>query len=466
MGRPVFENCPLLMPALCLALGIVLGGELLQGWPAAALLVTVVMTTLLLSRWPLLQSLGILVCFVVLGMAVSPVEEDQVPDGVWTEAVVASPLVDKPKTLMAELILVQTGERRRCFIWKDERSQCLDLGDNLLVCIEQHQFVRRDGWKSGGDGFSRLSDVQRLRIRALRWRGALVKRLTASSEDHDAQAVLAAMVLGDKSSLSKELRETYSVTGASHILALSGLHLGIIYLLLMRLTMGRRRFWLTQIVVVLAIWAFALITGLSVSVVRAATMISIYALFSLGGRHHAPLAVLSFTAIVMLLLNSRSLFDVGFQLSFMSMLGILLFSPRFEAFVSVKWLMTHRLARCLFALTVISLSAQLGTAPLVAYHFGRFSPYFLLTNFLVIPAATLILYGAIVVLAFPITGGVLLAFVNVLNGVLGWMSRLPGASIEGLQPSWLQVALVYVVEAILYYLLWSYQPRISQQRRK
>ena len=466
MERPLFENCPLLMPAACLAAGIALGDAMAvdHGWTTVLLLLATVAATLLTGRWPLVQSAGVWLCFVVLGVAVAPGDEEHVADGVWTEAVVASPVSERPKTLMADLLLTATGERRRCYIWKDERSRQLSVGDNLMVSIRDSQFVSRDGWQRGGDGFNRLSHLQRLRIRALQWRSTLVLRLGGASADDDAQAVLAAMALGDKSALSRELRQTYSVTGASHVLALSGLHLGIIYLLLTRLMLGRRHFWLTQVLVILGIWAFALITGLSVSVLRAAVMISLYAVFAIGGRRRAPLGVLGFTALVMLLVNSRSLYDIGFQLSFMSMLGILLLAPLAGRLVTAKWMMEHRVAGWFLTLLVMSLTAQMGTAPLVAYHFGRFSTYFLLTSIVVIPAVTMILYGAVVALAIPATAPVLLWLTGVLNSVLGWMSAWPLSSIEGLHPSLLQVAMVYVLEGVVGYAVWRFLSCMSGKR--
>ncbi|MCR4915909.1 MAG: ComEC/Rec2 family competence protein [Prevotella sp.] len=464
MKRPVFEHCPLLIPALCLAIGIALGDHIPHSVPMLPVLLAAIAVTLLAGRWPLVQSLGVSLCFTLLGMTIASKDDERLADGVWTEAVVASPPTEKPKTMMADLLLPSTGERRRCFIWKDERSQGLDVGDNLLVCIRDSQFISRDSWHRGGDGFSHLSNIQRLRLRALQWRSTLVQRIISPDDDSDAQAVLSAMVLGDKSELSKELRATYSATGASHILALSGLHLGIIYLLLTQLTLGRRRLWLTQVPVVLGIWAFALITGLSTSVVRAAMMISLYAVFSLGGRRQSPLGVLSFTAIIMLLFNSDSLYDIGFQLSFMAMLGILVFVPLFERMVSIRWLMEHRVVKWLMAMMTMSVAAQLTTAPLVAYHFGRFSTYFLLTNLLAIPIATLILYVAVATLIVPAVAGVLGWLAGVLNAVLGWVSGLPLASIEGLHPSLLQVAMMYLLEAVFFLILWRYGPRDRSRR--
>lgn len=439
---------PLLMPVLCLASGIAVGRVMPFPWLLAALAVLLV-TTWLTGHWPRLQSVGIWLCFVVLGMTVAPGEEQQVADGVWTEAVVATASSDRPKTVMVELLLPSTGERRRCFLTKPWPTQA--IGSNLLVRIHDGCFIGRDDWQPGGDGFNHLSRLQRLRLRALLWRQHVADRLLAGDDaNHEALAVLSAMALGDKSALTKELRDTYAVSGASHILALSGLHLGIIYMLLTFLTMGRRRSWLVQVLLVLAMWTFALLTGLSTSILRAAIMITVYSLFALGGRRHASLGVLSFTALIMLLADSRSLFDVGFQLSFMSMLGILLFVPLMERFTSVKWMMSHPVARWLFGLMAVSLAAQLCTAPIVAYYFGRFPTWFLLTNLLVVPMATVILFGTLLTLAVPLFAGVLLWLVGCMNTMLTWVASLPLASIEGLHPSLLQVAMIYVVIAVAY----------------
>ena len=120
------------------------------------------------------------------------------------------------------------------------------------------------------------------------------------------------MALCDKSALTKELRETYSKTGASHILALSGLHLGIIYALLSMLIVGRRWQMITQVAIILSIWAFVFLVGMSASVVRSAVMLTVYALLAIGHRHKMSVNTLAFTAIVMLLVTPKALFDVGF----------------------------------------------------------------------------------------------------------------------------------------------------------
>ena len=189
------------------------------------------------------------------------------------------------------------------------------------------------------------------------------------------------------------------------------------------------------------------------SVVRAAIMLSVYALLSLGHRDKMSVNTLAFTAIVMLLVHPLSLFDVGFQLSFMAVFSILLWYPLFEGLIPQPYLMSHRLVKWLWTMLAVSCAAQLGTAPLVAYYFGRFSTLFLITNLVVIPTATLILYLALLVLIAPSLAYLLNNIVTFLNTFLERMTALPCASIEGLHPSVLQTIMVYVVIAAVYMII-------------
>jgi competence protein ComEC len=261
------------------------------------------------------------------------------------------------------------------------------------------------------------------------------------------------MVLGDKSALTQELRDVYAVTGASHVLALSGLHLGIIYTLLSLLIVGRRWHMVSQILIVLCIWAFVFLVGMSTSVVRSATMLTVYALLSLGHRDKMTVNTLAFTAIVMLMFNPQSLYDVGFQMSFMAVFAILVLMPLMMRVFSMEYLLSHQALHWIWSMVAVSCAAQIGVAPLIAYYFGRFSTYFLLTNLIVIPAATLILWLSPLVLVFPSLAYLLLYIVKCLNNALGQIAVWPGASIEALHPSVLQTAMVYVVIFSLTYIL-------------
>ena len=300
---------------------------------------------------------------------------------------------------------------------------------------------------------SSVSRLDRSKTYFLAQRAKLLDRLSESGVDGSVYAVVAAMTLGDKSQLTKELRDTYAVSGASHILALSGLHLGIIYTLLSLLLSRRRWQVISQVVIIVCIWLFVFLVGMSASVVRSAVMITVYALLSLGHRDKMSVNTLAFAAIVMLLFNPKSLFDVGFQLSFMAVLAILLFYPLFESVWSQQFLFGHRLFRWLWTTLAVSCAAQIGVAPLIAYYYGRFSCYFLLTNLVVVPAATLILYLSLLVLLIPSLAYLLIYIVDALNQLLLWITMLPGASIEGLHPTLLQVWMTYVIIGAVYGLL-------------
>lgn len=306
-----------------------------------------------------------------------------------------------------------------------------------------------DGSKMTDDG-----RIGHTRQYFLHQREVLLERLAASGLKGDAYGVVAAMALGDKSALSTDVKTTYSKTGASHILALSGLHLGIIYALLSMLVVGRRWQMLSQVLVILSIWAFVFLTGMSASVVRSAVMLTVYALLALGSRRKMSVNTLAFTAIVMLAVSPRALFDVGFQMSFLAVFSILLFVPLIYRIVPAQFLLSHRIIKWLWGMMAVSVAAQIGVAPLIAYYFGRFSCYFLLTNCVVIPAATLILYLALATLLWPAVGYVLAAVVGMLNSTLSYIGSLPGASIEGLHPSAMLTVSVYGIILSAWYLFY------------
>ncbi|MBQ8462877.1 MAG: ComEC/Rec2 family competence protein [Prevotella sp.] len=446
MNAALNHHAPLLGPAVSLMAGVALMTLWPVHWPVLPLLAAFVVLTMLVSRWPLVQTLLLMADFLLLGMLTVQRQPPPVNPQMSAEAVVVSEPVEKPKTIAVDLLLPETGQRVHRYLWKDEQSRTLRLGDALILNNVGEGYVPRRDWQPGGDAPQRMGRIDRVRLNFLLWRHQLLERYRQMPMEDEAYAVLAAMTLGDKSALTAEVRETYSVTGASHVLALSGLHLGIIYMLLSRLLMGRRRFWLSQVVIVVCIWAFAFLTGLSPSVVRSATMISIYAIFSVGGRGRSSLNLLAFAAFVILLLDPASLFDVGFQLSFMAVLSILLFMPLVERHCPVG----HGLLHWIRDMVGVSVAAQLGVAPLVAFYFGRFPTYFLLTNFIVIIAAPFILYGALLVVVFPSLGEWLGVVVSILNKALGWIAQMPYSSIEGLHPSVIQVCLLYAMVLLIY----------------
>ena len=160
--------------------------------------------------------------------------------------------------------------------------------------------VWRNRWHREDISLDNISTIDRCRIFFMSVRHEILKQISVNIKEQDDYAILVAMTLGDKTAVSREQKEAYAIAGTSHLLALSGLHLGIIYMLLAWLFRKHRRQLFSQLLTVVSTWAFVLLVGMPSSVVRAATMISIYAFVSLLGRSKTPINTLALTAIIML----------------------------------------------------------------------------------------------------------------------------------------------------------------------
>ena len=323
--------------------------------------------------------------------------------------------------------------------------------------IVARTYVAHGKWRRIAVGLQQLSGVQRLRLRLSVWRCGLLSTLRSSELSSTTYSVVAAMVFGDKRSLDGSLRDSYSVSGASHVLALSGMHLSVIYVLLsLILARGRRQSYM-QAAVLAAVWGYVVLVGMPPSVVRSALMCTMFTLFSMLGRDRVSLNTLGLSAVLLLAFNPTSFWDVGFQMSFLAVAGILVIGERFGRIVPGKWLLEHRFVGWLWAMCIVSVSAQVMVAPLAAYYFGRFSSYFLLSNLVAVPLATAILYSSVAMCAVMFVPCMLRVAVQVvdfevsaLNDALRWIASLPGASIENIKISGLQLLLVYVLIALVY----------------
>ena len=186
-----------------------------------------------------------------------------------------------------------------------------------------------DGWRRMGEGELTLS------MRAMRLRDAILDVYRRLGFEGERLAVLAALTVGEKRALRRDLRDTYSTAGASHILALSGLHLGILYMILSLLLPLRGvgvRVFVREALLLALLWAFAFVGGLSPSVVRAAILFSIMSLGRLLQRDTSSLNSLALAALLMLVVQPRLLFDVSFQLSYSAVAAILLLAPQLALF--------------------------------------------------------------------------------------------------------------------------------------
>lgn len=294
-------------------------------------------------------------------------------------------------------------------------------------------FVWGNDWERVGKGDMTLS------MRALAVREKMVDRYRSLGFEDDDLSLLSALTIGEKRDFPQELKESYAAAGASHVLALSGLHLGILYLLLtMLLPLRGRAIWkivLRETVIVVALWSFAYIAGLSASVVRSAILFSLMSLGRCLRQDSSSVSSLAFAAIAMLLFSPHLLFDVSFQLSFSAVLAILLLTPHLQRLLKTD---DHGvLYRYVANLFILTFAAQIGTLPFVWYHFGVLPLYSLLTNIFVVPLAFVIIALTLLMLLTSFIAPLRLLFTvilqyitGVMNDGIAWVASLPGASLS------------------------------------
>jgi competence protein ComEC len=290
------------------------------------------------------------------------------------------------------------------------------------------------------------------------WCNARLHRLVGSPAE---AGIASALVLGVKDGLDNEIVEAYTATGTMHVLAVSGMHVGLLFLLFRwlfeRFPARSRPKVLVGVVAVLSLWAYAFVTGLSASVLRAVVMFTLLLLAQAWGRRTNKYNTLAFSAFLLLIFDPFMLWDVGFQLSYLAVLGILYLYERIYRWFSVP----TRVGDGLWQILAMSLAAQLATFPLSLYYFHQFPNYFLLANPPIILLGTVGLWLGIAALALgwlPLVGpwlGALLRWtIWLLNQVAGAIEALPGALWDGLHISlpelWLFYALMISLLALFH----------------
>ena len=248
----------------------------------------------------------------------------------------------------------------------------------------------------------------------------------------DEFAVLAALTLGYTDALQPDLRASYSATGAMHILSVSGMHVGVVYVvmafLLSFLNKNQRQKVIKTIFISLFLWGYAFLSGLSPAVVRATLMFSFVAVATCFERKSQIYNTIFMSAFFMLLYNPNFLFDVGFQLSYSAVLSIIFFQP----IIGKLYIANNKYSKAVWDLFSVSLAAQLGTMPFTLYYFQQFPNYFLLTNFVAIPLSTIVIYLAMALLMtsfVPYLSAVVTFLLKwslwLLNFLIVWVQNLP-----------------------------------------
>ena len=241
---------------------------------------------------------------------------------------------------------------------------------------------------------------------AEKFRNYCIYILAQTSISQKELAVIQALILGQKKALDKQLYQSYAAAGAVHILAVSGLHVGILYAILLMLLAPVTRLEKGEIIrsvsIVLSLWCYALVTGLSASVCRAVTMFSFFAFAQALGRKTSTINTLSLSFICLLMYNPLYVFQVGFQLSYLAVLSIITIQPKLASYYTPS----NKLTKLLWSTMTVTIAAQIGLGPLSIYYFNQFPGLFFITNIIVLP-----LLGAVLSIGFVI---VILGCFNIL----------------------------------------------------
>jgi len=263
-----------------------------------------------------------------------------------------------------------------------------------------------------------------------------------------------ALLIGYKDDLDKTLVQSYTNTGVVHVIAISGLHLGLIYWLLLQLLKPLKKRnsikWLVPVITIPALWLFSLVAGGQPSVLRSAVMFTCIVVGENLSRKSSIYNTLSVSAFILLCINPFWLWDVGFQLSYAAVLSIVVFMKPIYNLIFTK----NRILDFIWKLNSVSIAAQLLTTPFSIYHFHQFPNYFLLTNFVAVPLSSVILTGEIflcVVSLMPLFAGyagqILSWLIWLMNSCIEEIESLPCSLWKGMQINTVQVILLLVLVA-------------------
>ncbi|MGC9150773.1 MAG: ComEC/Rec2 family competence protein [Microbacter sp.] len=401
---------------------------------------------------------------------------------------ITEPPVEKPKTWLYQVEIKKAFDHEKSmpvhraaflYVRKDTLTPPLEMDDQLLVyttfspvrsngnpeSFDYSSFLKNQGIVANGfvtkgqyQVIQKSHSFSIYKTSALA-RASLLNIFKKYHIDGDEFAVVAALMLGYNDALTHELRDSYSISGTMHVLSVSGLHVGIIYAVLFFLFSftgkSRKALVIKQLVIIVLLWGFAFLTGLAPAVTRATIMFSLMALGMTLERKPRIVNTIFFSAFIMLLYQPTYLFNVSFQLSYVAVLSIVYFEPKFNALIVVH----NKALKWIWTLLCVSFAAQLGTSALGIFYFHRFATYFWIGNLIVVPAAAWIMYTGIALLVFspfPIVAQwiawVLEWMLRIMNGTIKWIEQIPYASLNGWMDTFqLIVSLVCLITLTAYF---------------
>jgi competence protein ComEC len=279
-------------------------------------------------------------------------------------------------------------------------------------------------------------------------------------------AVALALLTGNKQYLEDDLRNSYVASGTVHLLAVSGLHVGIVFMILnfaLRFMDRQKKLRLLKgCIILVSLWLYASVAGLASSIVRASTMFSIFIVADMANRSKSTYNNIAFACFIMCLVNPYAIFETGFQLSYLAVLGIVYFQPKFMKPFSN----CNRFLKPVLECSTVTLSAQLGTLPIILLTFKLFPTYFLFSNLILVPYTSVVMYIGALVIALSwqpfllmISGLALNSAIYLMNWVVKFFDKLPHSTIDGIYINGMQCALLVISILSLAFLL-SFKKRI------
>ena len=347
----------------------------------------------------------------------------------------------------AKVISVDSHPRRgdiTLYLRKDSTAASLQRGDQLLM----HGYpdtLRGSIYVTSDHYIVTQRDSTSLRAKIEHTRMTLLHRMQRGPLERKYAGVAEAMTLGWRGDIDPKMNVTFRDSGIVHLLCVSGLHVGLLAALI-----GGLFFWVGKVrrgrilrgtAQLLALWGFALLSGFAPSTVRAALIFSLFAISNILARRTSSLNLLAAAAIIMLAVKPMLLFDVGWQLSFAAVAGILLAQPVIRAFRNWLW-----------QAATVSVAATLATFPIVTATFHRLPLYFLIANVVIVPLAGILLGLSLLYLAIPcaLTAWPLGLLLQLVDTLTGWVSTLPHAVVENIAPSpWAMAAIIISVILLL-----------------
>ncbi len=481
--RPPLSYVPILPITIGLIAGILLASAI-----SSIALIVVVAIIAVMAYYRRKTAVAIVLIAIVLGWVNTNVRTSYTPDEecfkktlLYSGTVQTISEKESARYLVVEIDSIATKHSPfeptrhfKCRITIPSYNPIVDIGDKISFSCKLRQISNdadlpdewdyaRYYWNNGIRGTAYVSPktVQvKGKASGIIWsikrlRPKVTRAIATSSLKPATIEFLNATIAGDSSMITTETRLEYASSGLAHILALSGLHVGIMIIVitiaLFPLYVGRYD-KLRCLITIVLLWLYAIMTGLSPSVTRAVIMATIYLTSSMIQRPHSSMNALCLAALVILFFDPLSIYSAGFQMSFAAVASILLFARRLNP-INPR----NRILYKIVSLATISLSAMIGTALVAAYYFHTFPVYFLLANVLIVYLLPLILGGGVLLVVLSVIGydpvwlcSILDFLYDVLHHIAIFTNSLPGATIKNIYvTSWVFIPYILTIASLL-----------------